>query len=174
MQQESFISRRAVLATGAALTVPLAGCSGSDTAAPTEDQSDEMETDDPTSDAAGTECQTPGDDLTAVFPDTEEYTLSSTNTFTDDSPYGTQSAIGVYNDVDGSRYEFLIIEFEDATTAQEKTAEVISENEYAETGYLTVGKYFFGLAGPNRDVITALLGAAAPLTECVDDNLQFR
>ncbi|WP_340099334.1 hypothetical protein [Salinibaculum salinum] len=121
----------------------------------------------------GTECQTPGDDLTAVFPDSEEYTLSLTNTFTDDSPYGIQSVIGVYEDVDGSRYEFLIIEFEDATTAREQSTEVASDNEYAETGYLTAEQYFYGLAGESQDVITALIGASTPLAECVENNLQF-
>jgi hypothetical protein len=155
-------SRRAIIGTGLGVTATLAGClgQGSDS-----DPESPGSGDDTTS---GASCDGVDGALTDIAPDTDEYPIGTTETFTDNAPFGVRSAIQVYPNVDGGKYEFLVIEFSDAETASNTRDEVLAGNDFGQIGYVVVDEYFVGAGGPKQEPIRSLMEASSLDSACAE------
>ena len=155
-------SRRAIIGVGLGATASLAGCLGQDSGSDPESSGSDD----------GTSCDGIDGEITSLPPDTGEYSVDTTETFTDDSPFGERATIAVYPDIDGGKYEFLVIEFADAETASNTLDEVLAGNDFDETGYILAGEYFAGVGGPSQDTVRSLMEASSLGSACLEE-IQF-
>lgn len=154
-------SRRAVLGASVGITASIAGCLGQDSGSDPESQENG---DEPSSE---TSCGGIDGEMTSILPDTAEYSIGTTETFTDNAPFGLRSAIAIYPDVEGSKYEFLIIEFSDAESASDTKDEVLTGNDFDQIGYVMIEEYFVGVGGAEQDLIRSIMEASSLDSACV-------
>lgn len=159
-------SRRAIIGAAAGVAASVAGCLGQGSDSGSESPNAE---DDTPSEAS---CDGIDGEMDSILPDTDTYSMGTTETFTEDAPFGIRSVIAVYPEIDDGRYEFLIIEFEDAETARNSRDEILTGNDFAQTGYVFVGKYFVGVGGPEQEPIRSLMDASSLDSACIGE-LQF-
>lgn len=159
-------SRRAIIGASVGITASIAGCLGQDSGSNPESQENGDET------ASETSCGGIDGEMTGILPDTDEYSIGTTETFTDDAPLGLRSAITTYPDIEGSKYEFLIIEFSDAESASDTKDEVLTGNDFDQIGYVMVEQYFVGVGGAEQDPIRSMMEASSLDSACVGE-IQF-
>lgn len=156
-------SRRAIIGAGLGVTASLAGCLGQDSNSDPESPGGGDDT------SSETSCDGVDGEITGIAPDTDEYSVGTTETFTDDAPFGVRSAIMIYPNVDGGKYEFLVIEFSDAETASNTRDEVLSGNDFGQIGYVVVEEYFVGVGGAKQEPIRSLMEASTLDSACVGE-----
>jgi hypothetical protein len=161
MQRREVLRGAALAVTG--MTVGLAGCgTTSDDGA------------DPTPELVGDhpECVPPEGALAAALPTGEGFRRHSEVTTSDASHDDsvTRTAYALYNGPGGGEYYCSITEYESTAAAGEGTTQVRLEggNSNAVLGLVQFDQYVYFGAGPDRERVRDLLGAAALDGACLD------
>jgi len=121
-------------------------------------------------------CDTPGDDLTETFPDSDDY--SQQNTFTSSGNQTGQEnieqfATATYTGPDDGEFSFTVVEYSDTDAAESEADNASEGGDNGSIGYIIAENYVYVGTGPDEDSITEFMSTSPTLGDCVDDNIEF-
>jgi hypothetical protein len=171
MRRRTLVKTTAVFATAAIPTVT--GCADSESSPGSGDTD---------SDSGG--CDTPDGELTTAFPESDAYEQLSSASVPQDGdvePGGDAEAYATasYMDSEDRFFAFGIYQYPDADTATERsegrTETFFERNQGADStvGYITVDAYVYVGVGPDDSSLVDFMQRAAPLSDCVEDRIEY-